>query len=309
MFHALSLKTRLAVVTTVVLWASAFVGIRAGLETFSPGGLALLRFLIASLCLFIIYLHRPHAPLNWRDLAFMFLNGVIGVGVYHIALNYGELVVPSGIASFIISQSPVITAVFAILFLNEKISLYGFLGMLVCVSGMLLIACGENKEFKFYTGVTYIFISAIAGAIFSILQKPVLKKYDAIDVTTYTIWSGTLTLLIFSPQLVHDIQHASLASTLSVIYLGIFPGGIAYMTWSYVLSAMPASRAVSFLYFMPVIATLLGWAWLGEVPVILSFVGGLVALAGVWIVNHSYKSQKSEAIISLDAAVKEKASS
>ncbi|MCC2667478.1 MAG: eamA, partial [Gammaproteobacteria bacterium] len=46
--NKLTLKTKLALLTTVVLWASAFVAIRAGLQGYSPGGLALLRFLIAS---------------------------------------------------------------------------------------------------------------------------------------------------------------------------------------------------------------------------------------------------------------------
>jgi drug/metabolite transporter (DMT)-like permease len=48
---------------------------------------------------------------------------------------------------------------------------------------------------------------------------------------------------------------------------------------------MPASRAVSFLYLIPVMAYLIAWVWLGEVPAALSVVGGGVALSGVVIVN------------------------
>lgn len=305
MQHTFSAKTRLAIVITIFFWSSAFVGIRAGLLGYSPGGLALLRFITASICLFLICRYkRPRPNFQAYDLLIMFVNGIIGIGIYHITLNLGEVVVPSGIASFIISQSPVITAVFAILFLSERISLYGFFGMFVSLAGILLITLGKNNEFKFYYGIGYILIASTTGAIFSILQKPLLKKYHAIDVTTYTIWFGTLSLFIFLPNLMHDIHQTSLSATLSVIYLGIFPGAIAYLTWSYVLAAMPAARAVSFLYFMPVIATLIGWVWLKEMPSLIEFIGGLIALSGVWIVNHSYKFQKVKVIDSTIAAEK-----
>jgi drug/metabolite transporter (DMT)-like permease len=291
--HTLSIKTKFAIIITIILWSSAFVGIRAGLQGYSPGSVALLRFLCASACLLLIYWYRcPHQTISLRDMSFMFLNGIIGISAYHVTLNIGEMSVPSGMASFIISQSPVITTILAITFLREKISFYGFLGMLVSASGIILIAIGHHTEFKIYFGVGYILLSAFCGSVFSIFQKPMLKKYDAIDVATYTIWGGTLALFIFSPHLLQDIHHASIAATASVVYLGLFPGAIAYMTWSYVLAEMPASRAISFFYFLPLIATLLGWICLGEAPTILSFIGGLTALLGVWMVNHSYKYQK-----------------
>jgi drug/metabolite transporter (DMT)-like permease len=86
--------------------------------------------------------------------------------------------------------------------------------------------------------------------------------------------------------MIKDIQTASLHATLAVVYLGIFPAAVGYMAWSYGLKEMPASQAVNYLYFMPIIATLTGWIWLGEKISVLSLLGGLVALAGVWIVSH-----------------------
>ena len=63
-----SIKTRLAVWITVALWASAFVGIRAGLESYTPGSLAALRFLVASFCMLILYMRLPNRNrISWRD--------------------------------------------------------------------------------------------------------------------------------------------------------------------------------------------------------------------------------------------------
>jgi drug/metabolite transporter (DMT)-like permease len=70
-----------------------------------------------------------------------------------------------------------------------------------------------------------------------------------------------------------------------VIFLGVFPTGVAYITNAYAFSRLPASAAVSFLYLVPAIAFLVAWVWLGEVPPVLSVIGGVIALSGVLVVN------------------------
>lgn len=283
-------KTKLSLALVIFLWASAFVGIRAGLQGYSPAGLALLRYLVASGCMAIVYFRLPERnALPFRDVVALLLIGALGIGFYNIMLNYGEQSISSGMASFIISQSPIITAIFAISFLGEPINRKRVMGFMVSVIGIILIAVGEKGGFKWDISIAYILSATLAGACYSILQKPFLKKYHAIEATTYVIWGGTLFLLFYTSQLEHDLTHASLSTTLTVAYLGIFPAAVGYVAWSYILAEIPASRAASFLYFMPFVATLLGWLWMGEMPMWLSLLGGLLAIAGVWLVNHSYK--------------------
>jgi drug/metabolite transporter (DMT)-like permease len=288
---SLTLRTKLALLTTVVLWASAFVAIRAGLQGYSPGGLALLRFLIASIAMYAIFYgsRKKRLPIAKRDLYRVLFAGAIGIGCYNIALNYGEILVPSGMASFIVGQMPVVTTILAVLFLRERINRYGLIGMALSAGGVALIALSHRAGFGFYLSIFYVIFACIAGGLYNILQKPLLQKYKAIHLTAYAIWGGTIVLSVFIPNLIHDLQYAPLKSTLIVVYLAIFPGVIGYSTWGYALGKIPASRAASFLYSMPIFATLIGWVWLGEVPAIMAFVGGLVALVGVWMVNHSYK--------------------
>jgi drug/metabolite transporter (DMT)-like permease len=225
-------------------------------------------------------------PIPFRDKILLLLCGMLGLGVYSIMLNYGEIEVPSGVASFIISLSPLITLIIAVLFLNETVTFGMVLGTFVSIFGVGLIMMDKNHHFHMQAGFYFVFVSTMISGIYSIMQKPFLKKYHALEVTSYIIWGATLLLLIYTPQMIKDIQTASLHATLAVVYLGIFPAAVGYMAWSYGLKEMPASQAVNYLYFMPIIATLTGWIWLGEKISVLSLLGGLVALAGVWIVSH-----------------------
>jgi drug/metabolite transporter (DMT)-like permease len=286
---AISMKCRIALVVAMVLWASAFVGIRAGLQSYSPGALALFRFAIASVCMYFIYMRMPNRnKIKFIDIFWLLVLGAIAISVYHVALNYGEISIPSGTASFIISQSPVITTLLAIIFLRERLTIYGMLGMAVSICGVMLIMLGGHANFNFQIENFYILIAALAGSLYSILQKPFLKKYHAIEVTAYIIWGATLSLLIYLPDLTRQISQATATATFATIYLGIFPAAIAYVAWSYALAEMPASRASNFMYFMPIISTLLGWAVLSEMPLWITLLGGMVALLGLWVVNQSY---------------------
>jgi drug/metabolite transporter (DMT)-like permease len=285
----LSLKVKLAVAVTVFLWASAFVAIRSGLEGFSPGPLAYFRFLIAAICMTIIYFNLPtRNKISITDKLLMLIIGAITLGIYHITLNYGEMTISAGLASFVVSQAPIITTLFAILFLRERLNKMGIVGLAISTLGMILILLAQDNNMQVNIGILYALAAAIAGSAFNVLQKLFLKKYSAIEVTTYGIWGSLITFSYYLPAFSHEIFNASFKAILSALYLGIFPAAIATMTWTYTLSAMPASRASNFIYFMPIIATVLGWLCLGEAPLLLSFLGGMLALAGVWVVNKSY---------------------
>lgn len=289
-YNRMAYKTKLALLIAIILWASAFVGIRAGLSEYSPEGLALLRYLIASLCMGMVYFRLPQrSAISFKDISGLLVVGALGIGAYNVTLNHGEISISSGMSSFIVSQSPIITTVIAIFFFGERLTFSRVIGFVISIVGVALITLGEVGEFKWSPNLSYILLATLAGGCYSILQKPFLKKYHAIEATTFVIWGGTLFLLLYSSHLQHDLLHASFKATGTVIYLGIFPAAIGYMAWSYALQEIPASQAVSFLYFTPFLATTIGWIWLGEVPTGLSIFGGLLSIAGVWLVNQSYQ--------------------
>jgi len=288
-------KTILALIVTVVVWSTAFIGIRVGLHGYSPGSLALFRYITASIVMIPLFFKlKKRQKMQGTDFMHFLLLGSAGFAVYNIALNYGELSVPAGIASFIVGLIPVFTMLLAMLILKEKVGVKPWLGVAVSFIGMVLIAAGEHGGIKFDLGVIYSLIAAIAGSVYAVMQKPLLKRYHPIEVVAYSIWFGTLMMMFYLPALSADMHTAPMSATIAAIYMGIFPSVISYGFWSYALSRAPASRASTFLYALPIITTIMGYFYLREVPATLSLAGGIVALLGVMIVNRrSRKKQLS----------------
>ena len=101
------------------LWASSYSAIGVGLEAFGPGQVALARLAVAPLTLaayaVAVRMRLPEA----RDLPAVLLSGSLAFGVYHVALNYGQVTVSAGAASILIGTAPIFTALWATAFLGN----------------------------------------------------------------------------------------------------------------------------------------------------------------------------------------------
>lgn len=274
-----------AIIATVLFWASAFPAIRVALKVYTPTEVAFLRYVVASLTL-IIYASIQRIPLpRSSDLGAIALLGFIGFTVYNIMLNAGEMSVTAGTASFIISSEIGIISLLARLFYGEKLALIGWLGVLLCIVGVGVIALSKDGTLQFSSGTLLVFLATISISIYSVMQKPLLNRYTAIEFTTYAILAGTFWLFFFAPKAILSVSTATFDANLAIIYLGLFPGAIAYIAWSYVLSQIPASQAGSYLSLIPLAASLIAWLWLGETITLTALSGSVVIFLGVLLVN------------------------
>ncbi len=276
-----------AIAVTLVLWSSAFAGIQAALEAFTPGHLALFRFLSASAFMGITAVIRRMRLPALRDLPLILLLGLFGIAVYHTALNYAQLRVSAGAAGILIATSPVFTALLAAAFLQERLATWGWLGIVISLGGATLVALGEGGGFNLEPYALLVLISAVSSAVYFVMMKPLLEYYTGLELSTYSIWAGTAMLLFFLPGFPHAVASAPSEAVLAVVYLGVLPGGVAYITWAVALSRTPASVLASFQYLVPVLAVLIAWIWRRESPTIMALAGGAVSLLGVILVNRT----------------------
>ena len=288
----------MAIPLTLVVWASAFVGIRMAVQEYSPGDLALVRFLVASITLAAFSPFAPGGAIRLprrRDLPGFLLMGLIGISCYHVALNAGERTVSAGSASLIACLNPIFTSLIASMWLSERLQPRAWAGVLIGFAGAALVAVGESPVLRFEPDAGLVLASALFQAIYFVMQKPYFQRYRPLEVTAYVVWSGTLWLGVFAPSAWEAVQTTPVNASLAAVYLGIVPGALGYVTWSYVLSRMPAGRATSFLYLIPPLALVIAWVVLEERPAGLSLLGGAVALGGVWLVNAGRTQPRLEA--------------
>ncbi|TNC43570.1 DMT family transporter [Mumia zhuanghuii] len=273
---------------TVLLWASAFVGIRAVGETFSPGALSLGRLAVAALALSVLFIPRQlgarrEALPRGRTAALILAYGVLWFGAYNVALNAGERHVDAGTAAMLVQLGPILIAVIAGLFLGEGFPVTLAAGLAVGFSGVTLIALGGDGSGNDITGVLLCVLAAVLYAAGVLLQKPVMGTVSPLMVTWLGCVIGVVTCLPFAGQLVSEIGDASTGAILGVVYLGVFPTALAFTVWAYALRRVGAGPASATTYLVPAIAIVLSWLFLSEVPTALGLAGGVLCLLGVAI--------------------------
>lgn len=292
-----------AVAVTVVLWASAFVGIRAIGPTFSPGSLTLGRLAVAAVVLGAVVLPQllksrklPQGREWWPILAY----GVMWFGGYNVALNAAEHLLDAGTSAMLINVSPILIAVLAGVFLKEGFPRWLIIGSLVAFGGVALIAFGSGQgpgqgSTADVAGVLLCLLAAVLAAVSVIIQKPVLRKFPAGQATLFGILVGAACCLPFTGQLASELQSAPLPATLGLLYLGVFPTAIAFTTWAYALSLIDAGKLAATTYLVPGTTILISWLVLSEIPTIWGLVGGVVCLVGVGLTRRRSRVSRNAA--------------
>jgi drug/metabolite transporter (DMT)-like permease len=282
----------LAAALTIVLWASAFAGIRAALKSFDVGELSVLRLTIASLALLaaapFVGLRLPAG----RDLIALASAALTGMAAYQLLLNSGEQTVTAGTASILVNAGPIFVALLAIRFLGERLARRAWTGISIAFLGALIIALGEGKGIAVSPGALLVLGAAVSQATFFVVQKPLLRRYSSFEVTTYAMLTSTLMLLPFAPRVPNAIAHASGQALAATAFLGLGASALGFFAWAYANARVDVSRAASWLYLVPAVAIFVAWIWLGELPTLTTLIGGLIAISGVLVTNSARRQTR-----------------
>ncbi|TFB80750.1 DMT family transporter [Terrimesophilobacter mesophilus] len=271
-----------AIVVTVIAWASAFVVIRGVGSHLGGGELALGRLLVGTVLLSLLLIGRPWIRPTGREWLLIVVYGVAWFGAYNVTLNIAEHTLDAGTTSMIVNIGPILIALGAGIFLGEGIPKWLAIGAGIAFGGVVLIGVGSGMAgLGNGIGILWALIAAVAYTIGVLCQKRLMRRIPSTQVTWLGCALGALVCLPFAGSLVVQLQAAPVSVLLGVLYLGAVPTSLAFTTWGYALSKLPAGQLGVTTYVVPAIVVVLGFAAFGEIPTVLAIVGGVICLIGV----------------------------
>ncbi len=272
----------IAIIVTILAWASAFIVIRATGPYFTGGALALGRLAVGAVLLgIVVLLGRRWVRPTAREWLLIVIYGVAWFGAYNVSLNIAEQTLDAGTTAMIVNVGPILIALGAGLFLGEGIPKWLAIGAAVAFLGVVLIGIGTGAAFGDGIGVLWAIVAAVTYALGVLVQKPAIKRLPNAQVTWLGATIGMVACLPFTGELVAGIADAPPSAILGVVYLGAVPTALAFSTWAYALSRMPAGQLGVTTYVVPPLVIVAGFLVFGEVPAVLAIAGGVLCLAGV----------------------------
>lgn len=289
------MRVYLVLIGAILIWSTAYPAISAAVRVYTPIEMAAFRMLVGGCAILLLTLAYGKRVLpGRRDILPSVLCGVIGFASYNLALGFGQQHITAGESSLLVALAPVFTVLAAALFLREKIAGQTWVGIAVSFSGVAVMALTRQSGIGLDWGALIILYAALTQALLTLLQKEMLKRHSPLEVTCFCIQSAVLATLPFGwTAFPKALAEPFSEATLALVYLALVSLVLGYLGWAYVLHHLSAAKAVSFMYCIPVGATVVGYFWLGEMPGVATFIGGAVALMGVAVVN--YRRTRSQA--------------
>lgn len=270
----------LAGATTVVLWASAFVGVRAAGEELSGGPLALARLLVATAALGAVVLLRRERLPRRAQLPGLLACGLLWFGAYNVALNEAERRVDAGTAAMLVNVGPVLIALLAGVVLKEGFPRRLLTGCAVAFAGVVVIGVATSSTVTASVGTALCLVAAATYAGGVVAQKPLLRDSSPLAVTFCACAIGAAACVPFGPALVREAGDAGTGTLAWAVYLGVFPTAVAFTTWAYALRHSTAGRTGAMTYLVPPLVIVFAWVLLGETPPLGAVAGGVLCITG-----------------------------
>lgn len=279
---------------SVLLWGATWISGRILAQDMGPFSAALLRFMTASVFLFLWSWRAgggmPRLPR--REILPVAFLGMTGIFLYNAFFFTGLQSVPAGRAALIIASAPVVISIMSALFLGERLTLFKIIGTCVSLTGVSVVLSGGNPVTLFEGGLSHgdlmILGCVAAWTAYSIAGGRVMRRLDPLLTVTWACLLGTLMLTV--PALyfgvLHDAGRASAVDWGNIVFLGVAATGVAF-TWYYAgIRAIGAARAGIFINLVPVFAIILGSLILHEQITSSLLAGGSMVIAGVYLTNR-----------------------
>lgn len=276
------------------IWGLAFIGVKVLVDEVSYLTLNLARFVLASLLFvpFLVLLRRRRPRLSAGEWTLVFLAGLSAVYGYHLALTYGETMIPAGTAGLVANTTPVFAAVFARGVLYERLGIWKIMGSMAALAGVAVITfsggdvhLGAGRA----RGVLFVLLAAASWAFYTVLLKPLVEEHDPLFVTAYAVLLGTLALLptaLACGDCAGELRGLSAAGWGWLLFLGLGCTVVGYLLYSTGLEGLGAAQAAFYLYLIAPISLFWGWLLLEERVNAGLLAGTALILAGLLAVGR-----------------------
>jgi drug/metabolite transporter (DMT)-like permease len=277
----------------VLVWGASFIAIKVALRDYSPLALIWIRFAIGLLVVGgLIALRKESLRLPLPALGRFAVLGFMGVALHQWLQVTGLVTAQASTTAWIVSTIPVFIAILGRVMLHERLGFRRTGGIALAMVGVLFVVSRGDWHAllpgRFSSqGDLLILISAPNWALFTIISRRILQRHSPLIMMFYVMLTGWLyiSLLLFVGPGAAAFGGPSSGGLASVVFLGVFCTGVAYVFWYDALKILPAARLGSLLYVEPLVAVVVAAMVLQEPILVPVLLGGALILAGVWIVN------------------------
>jgi len=282
---------------TALFWGGTFIAGRIVTRDMGPFSAAFLRVTVAAAFLLLItWKVEGRLPLlSAKQFFIVFLLGMTGVFLYNTFFFKGLKIIDAGRAALIVAINPVFIALFSALLFKEKFTPRKLTGVILSLTGAVtVISRGRILEI-FDTGLGLgegFIIGCVASWVaYTLLGKSAMRELSPLLTVSYAAVIGGVALFLpaCSEGLLRDLTHFSLASWVSIFYLGIFGTVVAFVWYYEGIKKIGAMKASQFINFVPVSAILLAFLILAEPVTPSLIIGGLFVTTGVYLANSPGK--------------------
>ena len=276
----------LALIITMVLWGSAAVFMRTLALSLTPENSLAVRYVLLSVINVVGLLWLGTWRIPKADWGRFLIAGVFGMAGYNWFVNLGFELVPAGVGTLVTMVEPLMIAILAAMLLGERLTIYVLLGVAMAIAGSVVLfwpdITATAPQSVPALGIIYLLISCLGWAIYTIVAKPLLNRYDSFTVTAWTMLIAAPIMIGAASEPVPSLMaRLDLRQWFEVVYLVIAAGIGGTMLWNYGTKHLSSTAAGTFLYLIPVVAVAAGALVLDEQVTIHVIGGGILMLAGV----------------------------
>jgi drug/metabolite transporter (DMT)-like permease len=290
------------------LWGCGFFFGKIALVQMNVGAMVLYRFLFATLALTPLLLtHRPR--FSRADWGLLLLASFLGIPLQFLIQFSGLALTTVSHASLMVGTLPVILAVGATIFMQERMDRIGWFALAVSTLGATLIAVNAHGTAAHNapgaTGPTLagdmlVVLSLVIALAWILLNKRLMQRHSPITVTAYGIATGTAMLLLCVPILYPQpfgpphLSAIALKVWLALAASGLLCTASTTLLWNWGLTQVPASQAGVLLNMEPLIGSLLGVFLLHESLGPSARTGGVLILAAAIVITTGSRTRSRE---------------